>query len=258
MKITLNLSPAESLRDRLALAWAIPAILLGIVALILLGRGSRREYRDYREVQSQLLKVQTRSTDLQNQEAVIRKKLEDPAYRQLLLQAKFVNKIIDDRKLSLTQLNSRVAGLLPEDAQLTGLTLMSPKKTGDDYAVRLGIDARGEDAIETFINDLEDSVDFKDVSIVNQGFQEDTPQGEEISVICTARYLPGAEEELEAGIQEPEAAPKKAEVGSQAAGSKGHKAKAKTQEAQGGSQKSQKGVVPSSAQESTPNRKPGR
>ena len=29
MKITLNLSPAESLRDRLALAWAIPAILLG-------------------------------------------------------------------------------------------------------------------------------------------------------------------------------------------------------------------------------------
>ena len=93
---------------------------------------------------------------------------------------------------------------------------------------------------------------------MNQGFQEESPQGEEINVICTARYLPGAEKELEAGIQEPEAAPKKAEVGSQAAGSKGHKAKAKTQEAQGGSQKSQKGVVPSSAQESTPNRKPGR
>jgi len=109
-----------------------------------------------------------------------------------------VNTIIDDKKVSLAALSARVAGLLPADAQLTGLSLMSPKKPGDDYTVRLGINARGEDAIETFINDLEDSADFKDVSIINQGFQEDTSQGEETDVTCTARYLPGAAEEAEA------------------------------------------------------------
>jgi hypothetical protein len=50
--------------------------------------------------------------------------------------------------------------------------------------------AKGEDAIETFLNDLEDAPDFKDVAIVNQGFQEEAVQGEQVNVICTARYLP--------------------------------------------------------------------
>ena len=203
------------------------------------------------------MELQARSTDLHNQETAIRKKLEDPSYRQLLLQAKFVNKIIDDRKLSLTQLNSRVAGLLPEDAQLTGLALTSPKKPGEDYSVRFGINSRGEDAIETFLNDLEDSADFKDVSIVNQGFQEDASQGEEISVMCTARYLPGAEEKFEAQSQEPEVPAKKAETGSKPAGAKSQKAKGKTPELKGGSKKSEKGIGPPSAEESTPNRKSG-
>ncbi|MGD0220927.1 MAG: hypothetical protein ABSF71_01210 [Terriglobia bacterium] len=258
MKITLNLSPAASMRDRFALVWAVPATLVGIAALVLLVRASLHEYRDYRGVQRQLLEVQARSDDFHKQEAAIRKKLEDPAYRQLLLQAKFVNKLIDQRELSLTQVNSRVAGLLPEDAQLTGLALMSPKKQGEDYTIRLGINATSEDAIETFINDLEDSADFKDVSIVNQGFQEDAAQGEEINVVCTARYLPGAEEKFEAQSQQPEAAAKKAEVESKVTGAKSQKTTGKTQEPKAESQKSKKGAEPSRAEESTPNHKPSR
>jgi hypothetical protein len=258
MRITLNLSPAASWRDRFALAWAIPATVLGIAALVLLVRASRQEYRDYKEVQRQLVEVQTRSTDLHNQESAIRRKLDDPAYRQLLLQAKFVNKLIDQRKVSLTQLNSRVAGLLPEDAQLTGLSLTSPRQPGEDYTVRLGLNSRGEDAIETFINDLEDSADFKDVSIVNQGFQEDAAQGEDINVVCTARYLPGAEEAAEPAAQQPEAASEKSDAASAPAGAKGRKSKGKTLAPKGGSQKTGKGAETSSAEESTPNRKPGR
>jgi hypothetical protein len=202
MRITLNLSLPESLRDRYALAWAIPATVLGIIVLILLGRSSVHEYRNYQGIQRQLAEVQSRSEELTREEASIRNKFEDPASRQLLVQAKFVNALIDQKELSLTQVTARVAGLLPENAQLTGLGLTSPKKPGDDYVVRLGIDASSEDAVETFINDLEDSADFKDVSIINQGFQEDTPQGEQVSVVCTARYLPGAEEKLEAASQE--------------------------------------------------------
>ena len=89
-------------------------------------------------------------------------------------------------------MSARLAGLLPEDAHLTGLALTSPKKPGDDYMVRMGITARNEDAIETFINDLEDAPDFKDVSILNQGFQEESSQGQQVNVMCTARYLPEA------------------------------------------------------------------
>ncbi len=193
MKITLNLSPAASAHDRYALTWAVPATLVGLVALALLGRASLHEYREHLGIQKQLSEVQMRTEELRNQEAAIRKKLEDPAYRKLLLQAQFVNKLIDQRVLSLTELSARLAGLLPEDAHLTGLALTSPKKPGEDYLLRLGITAKSEDAIDTFLNDLEDAPDFKDVSITNQGFQEEGSQAQQIILLCTARYLPGTD-----------------------------------------------------------------
>lgn len=255
MRITLNLSPMASLRDRYALAWAVPATLIGLAALVLLGRASLHEYRDYRGIQHQVAEVQMRTGELSNQEAAIRRKLEDPAYRELLRQARFVNKLIDQRELSLTELSARLAGLLPEDAHLTGLALIPPKKPGDDNAVRMGITAKGEDAFETFLNDLEDAPDFKDVSIINQGFQEDSSQGQQVNIVCTARYLPGAEEELEKRSQEPEVGSQKSEVGSQATGAEGQKAGGKTQEPKAGGQKSEKGAEHSRAQEPTSNRK---
>jgi hypothetical protein len=193
MKITLNLSPAATARDRYALAWAVPATLVGLGVLVLLGRASLYEYRDYREIQNQLSEVQMRTEELRNQEAAIRRELEYPAHRELLHKAQFVNKLIDQREFSLTELIARLAGLLPEDAHLTGLALTSPKKPGDDYMVRMALSAKGEDDIETFLNDLEDAPDFKDVSIINQGFQEDSSQAQQVRIMCTARYLPGAD-----------------------------------------------------------------
>jgi hypothetical protein len=214
MRITLNLSPAASARDRYALAWAIPVMLVGLAVLVLLVRVSLHEYRNYREIQHQLADVQLRAEELRNQEAASKRKFDFPAYRELLRQAGFVNKLIDQRQVSPTELSAQIAGLLPEDAVLTGLALVPPKKPGDDYGVRMGISAKGEDSVETFINDLEDSSDFKDVSIVNQGFQENSSLGQQVNLICTARYLPGVVIETEDTSPEPEAESKKAEKSS--------------------------------------------
>ncbi len=204
MKIALNLSPPSSARDRYALAWGIPATLVGVGAMILLGRASLREYRDYRAMQPQIREVQRRADELGRQEADIRRNLEAPADQDLRTRIRFVNELIAERKLSLAEVSSRLAGLLPEDAHLTSMALASPKEAGEDYFVRMGITAKGEDAIETYINDLEDSPDFKDVSIINQGFQEDPSQGSQINLVCTARYLPGAEEQAEAKAKKAE------------------------------------------------------
>ena len=193
MRITLNLSPAESMRDRLALAWAIPATVAGLAAVIVFGRASLNEYREYHVIQSQLAAVRARSDGMRNQEAALRRKLEDPAYREVLHRAQFVNALIQQRQLSLSEVSTRLAGLLPEDARFTILALASPRKPGDDYTVRMGITARNEDALETFINDLEDAPDFKDVSIVNQGFQADSSQPDQVNIICSAGYLPGTD-----------------------------------------------------------------
>lgn len=257
MKITLNFSPAASLRDRFALAWAIPATVVGIAALVFLVRASLREYRNYRGIKSQATEIQARVDELRDQEAAIHRKFEDPAYRHLLVEANFVNHLIDQRKFSVTEVSSRLAGLLPEDAELTGLSVMAPKTPGDDYSIRVGISAKGEDAIESFINDLEDSSDFKDVSIVNQGFEEDASQGGQINVMCTARYLPGAAEESEGPGPEAKAGGQAPQGASRATGSKGGKTAGKTQEAKPDTRKPRKGARPSRAEEPTPNHKSG-
>jgi hypothetical protein len=256
MKITLNLSPAASVRDRYALAWAGPATIVGLVALVILGRASLHEYRDYRGIHNQVSEIQTRADALRDKEAAIRRKLENPAYRNLLRQARFVNQLIDQRQLSITELTARVAGLLPEDAHLTGLGLTPPKKPGDDYLVRIGINAHGEDAIETFINDLEDAPDFKDVTIINQGFQEEATQGDQVNIVCSARYLPGVDVEQAYKSQEPEAGSEKPEVAGEEAAVKSQKDKTPAPKA--GNQKSEKGAGHLRAEEPTTNRKPNR
>jgi hypothetical protein len=203
MKITLNLSPAPSVHERFGLAWAVPVVVVGLAAFVLLARASLQEYREYRSFKQQVAEVQRRVDTLRDQEATSRKRLQDPAGRDLLREVHFVNGLIDERQLSVADLTARVSDLLPDDAYLTGLALTPPKKPGDDPTVRIGINARGEEAVEDFINDLEDAPDFKDVSILNQGFQEESSQGEQVNIICTARYLPQEAEKVEEENDEP-------------------------------------------------------
>jgi hypothetical protein len=82
---------------------------------------------------------------------------------------------------------------MPEDARLTGLSLTTPKGKTSEYLLRMGISAKGEDSIETLLNDLEDAPDFKDVTIINQGFQAESAQAGQVNIVFTARYLPGAD-----------------------------------------------------------------
>jgi len=189
MRISLNLSPAESPRDSLALGWATPTALLGLAALVLLCRASLGEYRQLREFQIQLLAAQARTADLHRREEAMRRKLEDPLNREVIRRLRFVNDIIARRRLSPAELNAQIVGLLPRDARLTGLALASPRQPDAGYVVRIGIAARSEDSVQAFVNALEDAPDFKDVSITNQGFQEAIAQPEPVNIVCTAQYL---------------------------------------------------------------------
>lgn len=190
MRITLNLSAADSTRNRYALVWAIPATLVGLVGLVLLEHAGVRVLHEYQGVQRQVAEVQQREDALRKKEAVIRKDLERPESREMLAQARFVNTLIEQKKLSLAELAARIADLLPDEARLTGLALTS--KEGE-MTVRMAITGKSEDAVETFLGNLEDAPDFKDVTIINQGFDEEGAQPGQVNIACTAHYLPGAQ-----------------------------------------------------------------
>jgi len=266
MRLTLNLSPSANLRERFALLWAIPATILGGALLFFLCRGSLREFHEYRSIEEQLKEVQAHAADLRSQEATLRRKLESSANEDLLRRAKFLNELIDQRVLSVPALSARLAGLLPESARLTTLSVESPKEPSGDYTLRMGISAKSEEAVDTFLGDLEDAPDFKDVSIINQGFQGESAETQEVNLICTARFLPGAELAMEEESQKSEDRGQAAAGKKQESGDRSQKSGVGSQKSEAGGQKAaiaiqkpavagQKAEKPG-AQESTPTRKP--
>ncbi|MGA9056193.1 MAG: PilN domain-containing protein [Terriglobia bacterium] len=191
MKVVLNLAIPPSARERYALYWAIPATLLGVTGLAFLLLFTVRSFRAYRAVQKSVAEQQGRENTLRAQEMALRKQLEEPEYRRLLDDVQFVNALIEKKRVSLPGLAADITDLMPDEVRLTGLAL-APE--GQELAVRFVITGKSEEAIERFLSDLEDSPHFKDVAIVNQGFEQTGAASELENIACTAHYLPGESE----------------------------------------------------------------
>jgi hypothetical protein len=189
MKVELNLARAESSRQRYGLAWAVPAVALGLAGLLYLGHSTARELSRYRDVHARLGDYQEQETRLREREAALRKELGQPQSREIFREVQFVNGLIERKRVSLTELATRVTELLPHDARLTGLKLVPQ---ADELTVRFDITAKSEEAVENFVSNLEDSPDFKDPVIANQGFEEEGTAGGPVTVSCSAHYTPEA------------------------------------------------------------------
>ena len=191
MKVVLNLAIPPSARERYALYWAIPATLLGVTGLAFLLLFTVRSFRAYRAVQKSVAEQQGRENTLRAQEMALRKQLEEPEYRRLLDDVQFVNALIEKKRVSLPGLAADITDLMPDEVRLTGLAL-APE--GQELAVRFVITGKSEEAIERFLSDLEDSPHFRDVAIVNQGFEQTGAASELENIACTAHYMPGESE----------------------------------------------------------------
>jgi hypothetical protein len=188
MKLTLNLSTTPSPHERYALAGAVPTAVIALAGLVLLSLLAGRDFREYRSVHRSVLEVQQTEAGLRAQEMALRRGLERPQLRQVYRQVHFVNSLIDQKQFSLTELTEKVSKLLPGEVRLTGLALSRGEK---DPVVRFTVAGNNEEAVETFLSNLEDSADFADVAILNQGFaQEGAGQGP-VTIACAARYVGG-------------------------------------------------------------------
>lgn len=188
MKVTLNLSTVSGSRERYALAWAVPVLIVGVAGLVFLSVSIMREYRQYRAVRRSVTEYEARANSLRQREAALRKELEKPELRDLYRQVQYLNALIEQKQVSLTGVTETVTKLLPGDVHLTGLALVSQ---ADGFVVRFGLTGRSEEAVETFLANLEDSPNFKDVTITNEGFQEQGGVTGPVVISCSARYLVG-------------------------------------------------------------------
>jgi hypothetical protein len=188
MKLTLNLSTAPSPHERYALAWAVPTAVIALAGLVLLSLLAVRNFREYRRVHRWVLETEQTEARLRRQEMTLRREFERPELQQVYLQVHFVNSLIGQKQFSLTELTEKVSKLLPGEVRLTGLALPRGEK---DPVVRFTVAGNSEEAVETFLSNLEDSADFAEVAILNQGFaQEGAGQGP-VTIACAARYVTG-------------------------------------------------------------------
>ena len=191
MKITLNLAISPSARERYALYWAIPATLLGVAGLVLLLLSTIPSIREYRAVKKSVTESQARESALRAQEMALRRQLEEPESRRRLDDVRFVNALIERKRITLTGLLADTTDLIPDEVRLTGLALTSE---GQELSVRFVIASKNTEAVERFLNNLEDSPHFKDVAIINEGFEQaGTTSGLE-NIACAAHYVVGGSE----------------------------------------------------------------
>jgi Tfp pilus assembly protein PilN len=191
MRVVLNLAIPARARERYALYWAIPAAVLGVIGLVLLLFFTVRSFREYRTVQASVAEYQERENALRGQEMALRRQLEEPKSRRLLDDVRFVNTLIEEKRISLTTLATDITDLIPGEVRLTALAV-APE--GQELAVRFVITGKSEEAVEHFLSNLEDSPHFKDVAIINQGFEEAGATSELENIACTAHYLVGGSE----------------------------------------------------------------
>jgi Tfp pilus assembly protein PilN len=191
MRVALNLAIPASARERYALFWAIPATLLGVAGLAFLLLASVRSYREYRAVQKSIARYHDRENALRAQEMALRRQLEEPQSRRFLDNVQIVNALIEKKRISLSGLAAEVTDLIPDEVRLTALAL-APE--GQELAVRFVITGKNEEALEQFLSNLEDSPHFKDVAIINEGFEEAGASSELENIACTAHYLVGGSE----------------------------------------------------------------
>lgn len=186
MKISLNLALAKTPRERYALAWALPIALLGLGCMVMFSNIAVKEIREYHNVHQELARLRSRYAGLSSKEESLVKVFKHPESMRISREADFVNSLINDKQFSMTDLTRKVTKLLPSDVRLTGMAL---SQVEGQPTVRLSVAGQGQDAVESFLSNLEGSPDFKNVGLEDQGFKPSAGAGGLITISCTATYV---------------------------------------------------------------------
>ena len=206
MKTTLNLATPPSRRERYGFAWAVPTALVGFALLIWMSLSTWHTLVNYRAVRRSLEGVSAHDQDLKSKIGAIEHELRKPESAQLFRETRFVNRLIAQRQFGVTDLTERTSRLMPADARLVSLTIGQWDPEKGSPSVKFAVEAKDEKSAEQFLTSLENSPDFSDVVVRDQGQEEDqsspdsdsetkpTSGGGRVMLICTATYAPAQPE----------------------------------------------------------------
>lgn len=189
MKIDLNLVRPASRLERSASIWAP---LLIMVALALLGRiawSAWNGFVQFRQVHRSLLAYQSEIADLQKKQVQAAQTLHQSRTLTVYRHINALNSLIEQKKMSLSDLALRVVKLLPSQTRLQSLAL---SETEESPLVQFSVEGQQE-GVYAFLGNLEESPDFEGPAKVSEAIEQDRTNKGLILLTCSARYV-GARE----------------------------------------------------------------
>lgn len=186
MKVLINFATSPSRRERYALIWSIPVGLGAATVLVYFAVAVAHDLMHYRAYHQSLLDAQAQEARWLETEKSLRHEIERPQSQEAFREVRFVNTLIDKKEFSLAEFMKKVAKLLPPSVRLDGLSFPPVES---DPVVRFTVAGKNQEAAQTFLNNLEDSADFKDVTVVSQGQAESGGAGNQFTLVCTALYV---------------------------------------------------------------------
>lgn len=186
MRINLNLGKTENPFERYMFVWAVPAL---VVAGLVLAHGiyvGARDFRQVRRVQKSVLQYEGQISILRDKANRAQQMLVRPSTRELERKADFLNSLIEQKQVSLSEVTLKMTRLLPDEARLAGLAVIPTKATPQ---VQVSVEGKTAQALDAFLDNLEQSPDFSGVVVSNQAFEKPGPQGSLFALKCKANYV---------------------------------------------------------------------
>lgn len=186
MRVRINLAQPSSRVERSVYLWAPVAIAVAALLLARLSYSAGQAFIAYRGVHQQTLRYQAEVREMQSKEVRAGSMLRRPETRKLYGQINFLNELIAEKQVSLSGVTLKVSRLLPAEARITGLALVQSQK---GLIADMSIEGAGQAVTGEFLNNLEDSPDFDDITVTGQSFIQTGPEKGLVTLTCNARYV---------------------------------------------------------------------
>jgi hypothetical protein len=184
MKLHLNLSTSalENKRPFLVGAGALGAI--GLLTLLGFGHAAYTSWHANRELRTDIAKWEGQVASLQQQQSELAAYFQEPASKEILDRAAFLNSQIDARSFPWTKIFMDLEPTLPAGVHIINI---APKLVGGRVEVELAIGAGSDEQKLKFIESLEKSHAFSNIRLKDDR-HSDQPGSDRVQLQLSAIY----------------------------------------------------------------------
>ncbi|MBI2956182.1 MAG: hypothetical protein HYY26_02595 [Acidobacteria bacterium] len=186
MRSAINLATRPFLNYRPFLAGAGLLALASLGLTVLVAYEGIQAWQERRATQAQVRELEQRRAALLEEQRELERALEDSRTRELLERARFLNRLIEQKRLSWTRLFFDLQQRLPSRVRILSL---GPRLREDGLLeVELRVGGESAVALIEFLQSLEKAKEFREVMLESQAAQDAT-RGDAIVADISAIYL---------------------------------------------------------------------